>query len=1171
MKYYEMRQNGSMLVGNMIALVILGVSATGLIYYTSTVQSATKSNIESVEYKPVLKLALINNLKSLLLEKNINKKGETSHSNIYGICSLINPLSEEEIRTGVTQVKLNLHQIQTKNDDNNWGEDRYQQFFPQSEYEFVSANECQTRFKHFRDNNNTSQCLKYTGSDQSEIYASVSWIPKTFPELSDIDTTNEAEAILDPKQVVFYLKVELAGSQINSESQQATPQGNLVVSSQVDMIWANEVGECHVPKLGSSGENILVQFSGTGPGSHVLDNKVINTPFGIVTPDRWTTLNGGDGCVQKIGMGQLNSDIVQAGNLRELAISSLPQLNARVSCTRNTFKCKQILDTNLVDDAILSGYDDFQFNFELLGWTASSIPVTQVNFTFLKNTKDNVEEWNNPEDNKKDDGQLYQAIAEWESSAEDDSFQNIPNHVIKVQGSIKNEDTNKKGLSKMCHRICQDYEPTQPNTYIYPAITIKSGESCSFKSEWQENHFNRVHCTVCYTKACHRFGLGTFGPFKEEVLSAETGHPTTNFLPHLPDEPLDGQLPECTVSNNNTTPPSVSLTDSSLGKCIALNSRETNNLTNFKSNTIYSAKNCTELLPVLCFMGGQYRPATKLVRKTDGQYELDVVTSDFKGAQKACMEMGRERGKAYDLGILLLNMWSKFAGADFSSNPENMAESTITELPSVNASFSLSDKEDQQKYDFINNATRGMFLAPPSIEVSYLTEKIKAQIIKANNKNTHWWVAMETDSGGLVMASPPWAEVTKAHPFALYFGKAQGNPITLVKDTSTLVNIASQSLSSSSPYLTLAYNQRWKGLYREKADEELTFLCKDSAGKFFVKHDSKGAIKSAGDENPYKKGHDICQGEGGTFQPPLHSHEWADAMLALNPNDEHLPFPDPKLCAPNVTPNRFLRRGRRQQRLGLLSNAESPMSCIPRQSNAFSYEGAIEIKRAWVALKLKSGFSGPVVHNDNTILAKVEDLRLIGNFSQDSLFYNPDENIPTSQQNMGIINGKGELKPLPQTTILAMDLKNPGGDYKKLCFNKSSYKLTVKAFKDSCPTNTEEVTGENLKTKYRKSIRFMLEWQDEVQPDSLFIIDSARLKKAKCKQLAIKKQDDCKKSCDVAYDTCTLACPADNQGTTHVNENEACKSSCETAKSTCVTSCQTAKDNADKACDDNTP
>ncbi len=1068
MKKPVLNKKGSLLLGNTIALIILGTSVAGLIYYTSSVQNAFHTNVKSVEYKPLLKQEIINNLKSLLIEKSVTEAGE--HED--GICSLVVSPAEEH---GVTQVNLDLSLMEN---DKSWSRERWEQFFPSSEWTFIDNDmECQKHFKKFKGNNNLHRCLKYTGSDDDTVYAIAQIIPKSLPTLSEINISDPTGSVLDSKKVVFYLRAELTNPRSETDTSRAG-----VTSTRADMIWANDVGECYVKA--QNGKYTLVRFAGTGLGSSE-DKVVVNSPYG----HRPTSSDGGPNCprTKKLKIGELDLSTIQVGSLDNdnRRLRGLSPLNVRVSCTTHTFKCKKQLETG----SSYNGYDEFTFNFQADNPSSDGIHIDSADFTFKKS---NGKEWDGTEDGNLDQAKAYLYLSDPEKGLLHLQDQNMPEQDIVLYANIKDTSPG-KGVSRACHAICQGYEPGKPETYFYPALQIKAEEGkCLFQKDFGDNPLNRVHCTVCYTKACHRYGLGTFGPFRREKFNIQKleqkDHESfeESLLDSLLNEALDSQLPECAVQDKSLLKTSVKQVDGSSGNCLTMDIGKTDNLTEFNSSGLYSKENCDTELPVLCFAGGQYRPAKKITIKTDGTVGVEVVIATYQEAQKRCFEMGRERGKAYELNdgkadglaVLMLNMWGREPAGN-NLKVANTINQFLTETTDNTGSIDLTTGENQDVwYDFINNTIRGMFLAPPSdLKVPYATNRIRQHVKDTEKQSKRMWVAMEVDEGGFVVATPPYAGVAKkpADSFALYFGKETGNPITLLKDTSP-------SYSWTGDYLTLAHNIRWKGLMRENnKTTQHPFLCQKSDGSFFITQ-AKDSLD---------KGVKKCEVEGGRFLPPLHSGEWAQAMLQLNQNDSMLPFPDPLDSSDTTEGDKFL------------------------------YEKEVDNPKAWVALKLKSGFP-----SDKIPLAR--DMRLAGHFAGDSFFFQGSE--PAGYN--GVIDHKGK-KAESASNMKKVCSPEPGED---------NSKLRVIGVDESCDSKEQLVTAETLKKQY-KSLWFMSQWVSDVPSNQAIVIDAELLKRA------------CKENCETQHGSCREKCPADNPQTP-TNENQACLDECDDRKQTCSNQCE---------------
>ena len=115
-----------------------------------------------------------------------------------------------------------------------------------------------------------------------------------------------------------------------------------------------------------------------------------------------------------------------------------------------------------------------------------------------------------------------------------------------------------------CRSICKN---NISKNYVYPVIDVDAVDSnCPFKRDFRDNENNKannennkVGCTVCYMKACHRIGVGTFGPISDSNMPALSSNiqGVQQVIQGLPDEPLDAQLPECHVNDSSVTKKSI--------------------------------------------------------------------------------------------------------------------------------------------------------------------------------------------------------------------------------------------------------------------------------------------------------------------------------------------------------------------------------------------------------------------------------------------------------------------------------------------------------------------------------------------------------------------------------------------------------------------------------------
>ena len=1017
---------GFSILGTMLAFTFLGISGAGLLHFTSNVQKTSQSTAQKVELKPLLKQQIINNLKSLLIEKSINEHGKAGTANIYGVCSLVQPPS---VSSGVAQLKLDLRNIHTK-DNSTFSTKRWKFFFPKTQWEFVEQSPCKRIDSAFKEDK-LNHCLRYKGEGtlQNTIYAIARITPRALPGMNVISTT-ENNAVIDPKKVVFHLETQLmSADSLEEESSIA------YISSLSGIVWANETGECHA--TAPDGQRTIVKFSGTGTGT-TFSRSVFNNP--LYSPPPCSGLK----------IGSLSPDIAQVGNIDNLRLLTLTGLNAKISCTRNTFKCKQKIQSATT----LSGYDNLQFTFHTTK-ILNKIPVKAINFTLQKA---DGKEWDGD-----DNGVLDGATVALSPDSTTLISGNKPIKLEDITAGNFSAVVSGSKVASACHSICKNYKPKDQSTYIYPAISIHEDKTkgCVFQSTYSADTGSHVRCTVCHTKACHRFGLGTFGPFKTEQRDITTvNQPASQQTIYgLGEEPLDGQLPECTVKHSYSAmrkPPTLpdsgnANVSGNTCKGITMNITDENSFKNFNSNT-YKARNCNKKLPVLCFVNGHYMPAVKL-NPNNLNAPVQVVQTSFHNTQTACFEMGREIGKLYDLGILLYSTYSEDKG-----NRIQKAISAVTALPPLNGNaggFNLESPSDT-KFNFINNAGRGMFLAPPAgYKVEFLPEKIKT-IISAvlSLGKTEIWTAYEWDGGGAPMASPPWALVAKDHPFSLYYSKedVSPRPVILLRNINTPFNLNKKPLA-------LTHSVRYKGLVPRAHTENLRFVCKNhNTGKFFISS-GKGAQNN---------GQTVCKNEKGAFLPPESGLDYAKLMMDLNPNDDEYPFPDPKVLRSQI----------------VSSTPPSTLTASPTLPT-FLHSKSIPNPSAWVALQLTT----PVDKKNSSPPRKLKDMRLGGYFNQSSPFLTLDKDtIVKNFLYNHYINVQG----------IGTKLKDPGcksskksiSDFKKICIDNKHLPKSLVGLNDSCPDGTTALNlqkGRHKKTFAPAGIKYMSKWVSAVYGDNIVL------------------------------------------------------------------------------------
>ena len=367
---YLNTQSGS-IVGSLVAFSIMGVSTIGLLQYMVHFKSSMSSSVESREHDKFISYTAISQLQSLLVEKNISETGKPVSRNIYGICSLL----ERPIRShGVENVRLNFGYIKTKT--TNWSKQRWKVFFQEPEWVIVPQSKCHKIDKEFSESL-LKRCIEYRGSRKNtatRVYVIAEIIPVEFPvEGTQKEISINSNIKSDPKDAAFMLSVKVGSYYLP----QATPSKNKTPSKKEekkeikqqmyihymsDLVRPDSVGECHIKA--KDNQWTIVQLNATGFGTSFV-NLVVND-----------SLYEEQKICKQMKVLDLNADIVQAGRIKDLSVRSISALNASLTCTINTFRCKGNSFSN--DDI-----DEFTFRFGLLNNNSNPVKINKINITFV--------------------------------------------------------------------------------------------------------------------------------------------------------------------------------------------------------------------------------------------------------------------------------------------------------------------------------------------------------------------------------------------------------------------------------------------------------------------------------------------------------------------------------------------------------------------------------------------------------------------------------------------------------------------------------------------------------------------------------------------------------------------------------------------------------------------
>ena len=811
------------LIANLAALGLLSFSSLVLYKYIQSISSLTKHNIERHETSFNIHSEIINNLRGLLIDIKRDSNGDIQKRSEWGICSFLEPINREH---GVGLIRFNISSSVLLNGKakDSFSQERWEVFFDTNKY-VISSHEtfCQKMDPTFT-SNYFNRCFKYTGEQSetaTEVYVIARIIPKNIRDFSNIDLSQSN--ILDAKLVSFELQA-IVGTVDEQES--------IVPSRYYSITWSNDVPEC---SMQIRGKWTNVFFSGSGPGR--LSNNVLINNSDFNPPEQCSELR----------FDEIQADIIRAGKTINGSIAADHSKNARISCRKNIYRCPGV-------NSQVSDYSSpIQFRMGIINESGGILQFNELDFTFLNEQKQEAD--------PSTDGKFNSINIDVRNNTN-----NFPaNTALDVEQALDTghnsftfqlKDKAADSLAGLCQDICSN------DKIYYPSITMKFAHPpsphCSYFRNYMETDTekqeNRVRCTVCHSKICHKVGLGTFGPHKEE-----------DGIPGPTDEPLDGHIPECALNkpNLNYDLPSVSNVPPG-GDCVAM---KVENIDSFKSfeNADYKFQDCSKDLPVLCFAYGHYLPAISLSSPTEA---AEIFKGSFADAQTACYKMGRELIKKENLAEYLKSYWPSI---ETTPNAD-----IVTALGRLGFPILSSDSN---YFDYINNGSRGIFIAP-FYNISYISNRLTEgslsylqKFFSASPGLDKIWVAMEKDAGGQLIGSIPIAEMANS-ALAVFTRKESPARPLILRDTTII--------SHNGTDTKLTHNIRYKGVYNVSASGEDKALCRKEPGDFILSNrTSLAGAPSA------------CQSKGASFLPPLSSMEWAKAMLLLNNNDKMYPFPDP--------------------------------------------------------------------------------------------------------------------------------------------------------------------------------------------------------------------------------------------------------------------------------------
>lgn len=323
-------------------------------------------------------------------------------------------------------------------------------------------------------------------------------------------------------------------------------------------------------------------------------------------------------------------------------------------------------------------------------------------------------------------------------------------------------------------------------------------------------------------------GLATFGPMHSQ-----------------PSQPLDAGVPVCNAKlaadethNLDRYDRSNIESDNSVDKCMSAK------LSDDSDKLILEVKDCSTQLPVMCFNFGQFI----LAKDLNSNNSDDLSRKTFDEAFQRCFETGREIANKAQLD-------SYVTGGPITA-------------PVVNG-----------KYEFINLAQQGMFLAPQTArDIESYREWLSENSI---TDNPEFWIALKPQNG-FPNSVPPKIVASNQDAHALYFSEL-GRLVYKKFNGPVGVNTG-----GSNQALMLVHNIKFKGAIKANTNQGSTqynFLCMRANGEVF---------KSNSGSSNFSDGTAKCNASGGLFLPPTTPAGWAKAFALAAPFAPNYAFPDPE-------------------------------------------------------------------------------------------------------------------------------------------------------------------------------------------------------------------------------------------------------------------------------------
>lgn len=647
----------------------------------------------------------------------------------------------------------------------------------------------------------------------------------TIPMFSAIPKTARE---VDAKRVLFELSSRLTYSPAGAESSIRK------TDKQLQYVWPGDVGYCDTTINNAS---FKLSPASTGEGDST-GKMLYNTP---------AFKKGTKPPLQVIP----RKKQIQAGLVEGGRIQTDPQKNIEASCNEVKFQCRN--DSSTPRTFNPSFYLDYTLKYDSsFSKDSNSAPVVATRIIPKLSIRQDQDLITQSHASATNADVLSENGAQVDYRLGAFPFLKTPGgryvNAITGQEMVVTKKHNLRMLvtnaQNACRQICSrdNFQnlPYKPRLF-YSLLDVRdpSNQSGSYESEYLAT--NSLGCTACYTKNCTRFGVGTFGPMKDQ-----------------PDEPLDSSLPECAIKNPSNLaqpiPMHATTVSVSSDSCIA------GSVDSVSGTIQFSSRDCNERLPVLCFNYGRF-----FLAKTNSASSSTFSTHSFSEAPLRCYHTSHETISR-----------RKITGMFDQQNREPARRAHLTDIPE----------------SFNNNAHQGFFLAPQTTEqIKNAAESIKTQTFGSG----YFWVAYKSDSDATLVANKPVfpKSTLPADQFALFFDKE--GKVSLTRHPASMPALVAEPNSSNSAggvggYI-LTHHLRYRGLIpagtTQSPSKKFEFLCQKREAPYFFATTGKASNKQS-------DGVAACEASGGIFLPPTTPLGWAKAITVVEEPDPEYPFPDPE-------------------------------------------------------------------------------------------------------------------------------------------------------------------------------------------------------------------------------------------------------------------------------------